>query len=243
MAEIGRIHDRVWRVRHALRTLAETNAANRAELMASRGRLVSTADQTRRAIERDLHDGAQQRLVSLAVTLQFAERLIDRGEVDEGTTVLQEALEVLDAGMHELTQLASGIHPHVLRDEGLATALSDLVDQSALRVGLDVDVPQSIDEAVTVAAYFVVSEALTNTLKHADAEHASVAVQQLEGELRVIVADDGCGGADIRAGSGLRGLSDRVQALGGRFLVESLEGDGTVLTALLPARPAVRRGR
>jgi signal transduction histidine kinase len=240
MAELRRIDDRAGRFRRALRTLAEADAANQAELTASRRRLVGTADQTRRANERDLHDGAQQRLVSLAVTLQYAQRLIGRGEVEEGGAVLQEALDGLSAGMAELTQLAAGIHPGVLRRDGLAAALEDLVGQSALTVGLDVDVDvaERIDEAVEVAAYFMVSEALTNTLKHAGgAAHARVVVRRREGELRVIVADDGRGGADIREGSGLRGLSDRVQALGGAFLVESPDGAGTILTALLPARP------
>jgi signal transduction histidine kinase len=238
MAELRRIDDRAWRFRRALRALAEADAANQAELTASRRRLVGTADQTRRAIERDLHDGAQQRLVSLAVTLQYAQRLIGRGEVEEGGAVLQEALDGLSAGMAELTQLAAGIHPGVLRRDGLAAALEDLVGRSALAVELDVGVAERIDEAVEVAAYFMVSEALTNTLKHAGgAAHARVVVRRHEGELRVIVADDGRGGADLREGSGLRGLSDRVQALGGTFLVESPDGAGTILTALLPARP------
>jgi signal transduction histidine kinase len=197
-------------------------------------RPAGTADQTRRAIERDLHDGAQQRLVSLAVTLQFAERLIGRGEMEKGTAVLEEALDMLDAGMQELMQLAIGIHPETLRNEGLEAALGDLVDRSALSVGLDVTVRHPIEEASEAAAYFVVSEALTNTLKHADARHARVTVRQRRGELVVIVADDGRGGADMREGSGLRGLSDRVRVLGGRLLVDSPHGEGTVLTAVLP---------
>ena len=238
MAELVRIDDRAWRFRRALRRLVEADEAGQAELQASRRRLVGTADRTRRAIERDLHDGAQQRFVSLAVTLQYAERLIGRGEVDEGVVVLQEALDGLDAGLQELTQLAAGIHPRVLRRGGLAAALQELIGRSALAVDLDVQVAERIDEAVEVAAYFIVSEALTNTLKHGGgAAHARVVVRRRDGELRVTVADDGCGGADIRDGSGLRGLSDRVQALGGSFAVTSPAGAGTTLTAVLPARP------
>ncbi|HWI72385.1 MAG TPA: ATP-binding protein, partial [Baekduia sp.] len=158
--------------------------------------------------------------------------------VEEGALVLQEAVDDLDAGMRELAQLAAGIHPRVLRRGGLAAALADLVGRSALRVDLEVRVPERLDEAVEVAAYFVVSEALTNTLKHAaGAASARVLVARCGDELQVVVADDGCGGADIRDGSGLRGLSDRVQALGGVFSVGSARGAGTTLTAVLPARP------
>jgi signal transduction histidine kinase len=195
------------------------------------------ADRTRRAIERDLHDGAQQRLVSLLVTLQLAERVVGRGEVVRGTSILEEAVELLTAGIRELTQLAGGVPPDALRNGGLATALRALAEQAAVDVELDVAGLRPASERVEAAAYFVVSEALTNTLKHAAAGRAAVAVRTRRDELLVTIADDGRGGADIRGGSGLRGLGERVQALGGRLLISSPAGGGTVLTALLPVSP------
>jgi signal transduction histidine kinase len=224
------------RVQQALRLLADDDRKASAALAGSQRHLMQTADRARRTIERDLHDGAQQRFVSLDLTLQMAERLLGRGETAEGVAVLQEAMDGLEAGLLELAQLARGLEPVALRNEGLAPALEDLVSQSGVSVALSVSALPALDPAVETAAYFLVSEALTNVLKHACADHVTVAVDVQREHLQVIIADNGRGGANCGGGSGLRGLSDRVNALGGRFQFDSPRRGGTVLTARLPAR-------
>jgi signal transduction histidine kinase len=209
------------------------NAETRAELAASRARLVETADEARRRIERDLHDGAQQQFVAAALELALLEQRLAR-DPDSARAVLTRVREQLDRGLGELRDLARGIHPTVLSERGLQAALEALVQRAPLPVELRVTVPEGLDKAIEAAAYFVVSEALTNVAKYARAESVTVDVAPREGTLVVTVADDGVGGADATAGSGLRGLVDRVEAVGGRLEVESVPRHGTRLCARLP---------
>jgi signal transduction histidine kinase len=188
------------------------------EIAASRARIVAAAAEERRRLVRDIHDGAQQRLISLLLRLE-------RGETAEAAQEARRAIE-------ELRALAAGIHPAVLTDRGLAAALEDLTADAPLPVELDVDEARS-EPDVEAAAYFVIAEALANVAKHAGATHARVTVRAGT-ELRIGVADDGRGGADPAKGSGLRGLADRVAALGGSLAVESAERGGTVIRATLP---------
>ena len=198
------------------------NARLYEELTASRARIVAAADQTRQRLERDLHDGAQQRLVALALRLR----------ADELDELASEAASVLD----ELREVARGIHPAVLAKGGLAPALKTLARRSVVPVQLDVRVHRRLPEPIEIAAYYLVSEALTNTAKHAHASEIRVEVDNPDrgGVLRVSVRDDGHGGADLAGGSGLVGLKDRVEALGGRFWVHSALDAGTVVQADLP---------
>ncbi|MFI5608553.1 AAA family ATPase [Amycolatopsis sp. NPDC051903] len=211
------------------------NAQLYAQLTASRARLVTAADQARQRIERDLHDGAQQRLVSLALRLHSARAEVppELGELaaDLGD-LATEAAGVLD----ELREIARGIHPGILDTGGLAPAVRALGRRSAVPVELDVDLPQPLPEHVEVSAYFIIAEALTNAAKHARASSAAVAVRYdaAEAVLRIAVRDDGVGGADFTLGTGLLGLKDRVEAVGGHLRLESPEGAGTSLQAELP---------
>jgi signal transduction histidine kinase len=209
------------------------NAETRDELAASRARLVAAADEARRRIERDLHDGAQQRLVAAALELTLLEHQLDR-DPEGARPVLARAREQLDGGLGELRDLARGIHPTVLTDRGLEAALNALVQRAAVPVDLRVAVSERLDTAIEAAAYFLVSEALTNVAKHAQADTVSVDVASTDDTLVVTIADDGVGGADPGRGSGLRGLVDRVQAVGGRLEVSSASGEGTRLCARLP---------
>ena len=209
------------------------NAETRDELAASRARLVEAADEARRRIERDLHDGAQQRLVAVSLDLTVLERQLERDPARARTT-LARAREQLDGGLGELRDLARGIHPTVLTDRGLEPALAALVQRAPVPVDLRAEVPQRLDAAIEAAAYFLVSEALTNVAKYARADTVSVDVASAGGTLVVTVADDGFGGAEARRGSGLRGLVDRVAAVGGELEVESAPGRGTRLCARLP---------
>ena len=209
------------------------NAETRAELAASRARLVETADEARRRIERDLHDGAQQQFVAAALELALLEQRLAR-DPGSARSVLTRVREQLDRGLGELRDLARGIHPTVLTERGLEAALEALVQRAPQPVELRVTVPDGLDKAIEAAAYFVVSEALTNVAKYARAESVTVDVAPSEGTLVVTVADDGVGGADSTAGSGLRGLVDRVEAVGGRLEVESVPSHGTRLRARLP---------
>jgi signal transduction histidine kinase len=207
---------------------------NRKELAASRARIVSAADQERRRIERDLHDGTQQRLVSLVLDLRAAEAGLAPG------TELREHLahiaDELAAATDELRELSRGIHPSILSEGGLTPAFNALARRSAVPVVLNLDVPARLPEHVEVAAYYVVSEALTNAAKHAHASVAQVAVQTVNGCLHLSVHDDGVGGATPRPGSGLLGLTDRIQALGGTLSVTSPSGAGTELLVDLPLK-------
>ena len=209
------------------------NAETRDELAASRARLVAAADETRRRIERDLHDGAQQRLVATALELTLLDRQLER-DPQAARTTLARARGQLDDALRELRDLARGIHPAVLTERGLEAALGALVQRAALPVGLRASVPGRLDTAIEVAAYFLVSEALTNVAKHAQADAVSVDVTCEDGTLVVTVADDGIGGVDPVRGSGLGGLLDRVNAVGGDLEVASEPGRGTRLCARLP---------
>jgi PAS domain S-box-containing protein len=212
---------------------ALANAEAREELRASRARIVEAADAARRKIERDLHDGAQQLLVALALTLRRAGALMD-AEPGAARAALAEAGVELESALAELRELARGIHPAVLSEHGLPAALAALADRAPLMVELDVRLDERPREPVEAAAYYVVAEALTNVGRYAGAPAARVTVERRDGSLLVEVADAGCGGADPAGGSGLRGLADRVEALGGRLEVHSPPGEGTVVRAELP---------
>jgi signal transduction histidine kinase len=202
------------------------------ELRGSRARLVEAGDAARRRLERDLHDGEQQRLVSLSVALRLvATRL---GPDTEEALLLAGAHEELRCSLTELRDLAQGIHPAVLSDHGLAVALESLAARAPLPVRLEAEVPTRPPARVEVAAYYLVTEALTNVAKYARASQATVNLSLSAGTLVVEVADDGAGGADPRRGTGLRGLADRVEALDGRLQVTSRPGEGTTVRAELP---------
>jgi signal transduction histidine kinase len=204
------------------------------QLSSSRSRLVSAGQAERRRLERDLHDGAQQRFVALALRL----RLVRNQLADDSApaALLDTAIEELATGLKELRELARGIHPAVLTDQGLAAALRGLAARTPVPVSV-VEVPQErLPATVETAAYFVIAEALTNVAKYAGATQATVRVTRLDGHALIEIRDDGVGGADPRNGSGLQGLSERVAALDGELEVESPEGAGTTLRARLPCR-------
>jgi signal transduction histidine kinase len=210
------------------------------ELAGSRKRLVEAGDAARRQIERDLHDGAQQRLVSLAIALRMTEDRI-HDDPDTAASLVAAARQEVTESLAELRELARGIHPHVL-EHGLEIALQSLATRSPTPVSLDIGLEERFPDHVELAAYFVASEGLANVGKYADASSATIRVARTTGGMVIEVVDDGCGGADNTSGSGLRGLADRVEALGGRLVVASPPGEGTVLTAELPCavRPATR---
>ncbi|HVN12544.1 MAG TPA: GAF domain-containing protein [Kineosporiaceae bacterium] len=215
---------------------AIANAEAQAELRASRARVVATADETRRRIERDLHDGAQQQLVSLLLRVRAMEAGL-QADLYETQQDLDDIGRGLTAAIEELREISRGIHPAQLAEGGLAVALRSLSRRSPIPVQLGVNVPQNLSWPVKVTAYYVVSEALTNAAKHANASVVDVAVELAERGLRVDVRDDGVGGAELGRGSGLVGLKDRVEAIGGRLVVASPPGEGTRLTAELPLDP------
>jgi signal transduction histidine kinase len=215
---------------------AIANADSRAQLDLSRSRIVATADATRRRIERDLHDGAQQQLVSLALQLRAAQAMVPT-ELSDHSAELSNVVEGLTGVLDDLREIALGIHPAVLAEGGLAPALKTLARRSPLPVELDVRVDGRLPEQVEVAAYYVVSEALTNAAKYARASVVLVDVEQQNRMLRVIVQDDGRGGADPERGSGLVGLQDRAEAIGGTISLLSPEGKGTSLHVELPLDP------
>jgi signal transduction histidine kinase len=201
------------------------------ELRASRARIVEAGDAERRRLERDLHDGAQSRLVALKLLLSSARRRARGGELD---AMLGEAIEELDTSLSELRELARGIHPAVLTDRGLEPALQALASRAPVPVTVEADNEDRLPGPVESAAYFVVSEALANVAKYAEATKAAVAVRHENGCVTVDVSDDGIGGADAGRGSGLRGLADRVAALDGTLSLESPAGGGTQLHAEIP---------
>jgi signal transduction histidine kinase len=209
--------------------------ARLAELQASRARLVEATENERRRIERDLHDGTQQRLVSIAMSLGLAESKLaaDRPAVEP---VLHEAREALAVALDELRELTQGIRPAILVERGLAAALDDLSRRAGLPVRLSVGVGGRLPQQVESAAYFVASEALTNAAKHSHASEVRLAVYQRDSTLVLEVMDDGIGGAVPAGGSGLRGLADRVEALGARLTVSSPPGRGTTLRAEFPCK-------
>ena len=203
------------------------------ELRASRDRIVEAGMSERRRLERNLHDGAQQRLVALSLTMRLAQSKV-RKDPEKAEAMLAAAHEELTLALGELRELARGIHPAVLSDRGLAAALESLAGRAPLPVELG-DVPEDrLPEPIEAAAYFVVAEALTNVVKYAHATQATVTVQRQNGHAIVEVADDGIGGADPDRGSGLHGLADRVSALDGRMRLDSPAGAGTRLRAEIP---------
>jgi len=207
------------------------------EIRASRARIVAAADEARRVLERNLHDGAQQRLVALSVSLRLAEAKLE-ADPDEARKILFAAREELAAALDELRELARGIHPAVLTDRGLQAAVEAAVTRFPLPVELELP-DDRLPARVEAAAYYVISEALANIAKYAQASAVHVSVKEHDDQVTVSIADDGIGGADPQGGTGLRGLSDRVAALDGALLVESPEGEGTLVLAVLPAlRPA-----
>lgn len=226
--------DRVAAFAELVATAIE-NAEARDELAASRARLVEAADAARQRIERDLHDGAQQQLVAAALDLTLVEQQLER-DPDAARTVLARAREQLDGGLRELRDLARGIHPSVLTDRGLAVALEGLAKRAPMPVDLRVDLLERLDPGIEAAVYFLVSEAITNAAKHAQADAVNVDVAATTDSVVVTVADDGVGGAETNRGSGLGGLIDRVEAVGGRLEITSAPGEGTHLSARLPAR-------
>jgi signal transduction histidine kinase len=203
-----------------------------AELANSRARIVAAGDEARRRIGRDLHDGAQQRLVNTILTLKLAQRaLADRGH---GAQLVAEALENAERGLQEARELAHGLHPRILSSGGLARALDALARRSRIPVTFDLRTDARLPERVEVTAYYVVSEALTNAAKHSKASGVEVSVDTIDGEFRLWVSDDGVGGADLTRGSGLVGLKDRVEAIGGTLTVQSRPGQGTRLDVEVP---------
>jgi signal transduction histidine kinase len=224
--------DRIAAFAHLI-SVAIENAETREELAASRARLVKAADDARRRIERDLHDGAQQRLLATALTLTLLQRQLDR-DPDDARALLESAREELSGGLAELRDLARGLHPAVLTDRGLEAALRSLAQRVPFPVDLRVVAPARLDATIEAAAYFVVSEALTNVAKYSQATSVSVDLEHAGSRLLVTISDDGIGGAAPARGSGLRGLVDRVQAVGGRLEVTSPPGAGTRLYAELP---------
>jgi signal transduction histidine kinase len=216
---------------------AIANDESRAALAASRARLVAAGDETRRQIERDLHDGAQQRLVSLGLSLRAAQAVVP-AQLGELNGELSRVAEGLTSVLEELREIARGIHPAVLAEGGLGPALRTLARRSPIPVQLEVRAAERLPERIEVATYYVVAEVLTNAAKHAHASVVNVDVEAVDGVLRITVRDDGAGGADPTGGSGLIGLRDRVEALGGEITVLSPLGAGTAVHVALPLAPS-----
>jgi GAF domain-containing protein len=212
---------------------AVANAESRSELAASRRRIVAASDETRRQIERDLHDGTQQRLVSLGLAVRAAEANLPP-ERDDLRAQLSGVATGLVAAVEDLQEISRGIHPAILSKGGLAPALQALAHRSAIPVDLTITADVRLEEPIEVAAYFVASEALANAAKHSRASRIDVSLEQRDRSLVLSVRDDGVGGADATRGSGLVGLTDRVEALGGSISVHSREESGTQITAELP---------
>jgi signal transduction histidine kinase len=217
----------------ALVATAIANADSRSELAASRRRIVAASDEARRQIERDLHDGTQQRLVSLGLAVRAAETGLPSGARDLRDQLSRISSD-LDAAVADLQEIARGIHPVTLSRGGLGPALRALARRSTIPVHLSIATDARMPEPIEVAAYYVTSEALANVAKHAQASQVEVSVAVHDGRLLLSVRDDGIGGADPSRGSGLVGLTDRVQALGGTVRVSSPPTDGTCITAELP---------
>jgi signal transduction histidine kinase len=206
---------------------------NEQRLRASRARIVQAGDLARRRLERNLHDGAQQHLVSLALTLRLARRKLEQNPA-EASHLLIEASEELQCAINELRELARGIHPAVLTDRGLGPALEVLASHTHLPVKLTTHIPARLPSTVEAVVYYVAAEGLTNVAKYAHATSASLRLEAAEHNVVLSVGDNGAGGADPDRGTGLRGLADRVEALGGKIELRSPPGEGTVLTASIP---------
>jgi signal transduction histidine kinase len=203
------------------------------ELQGARSRIIAAADDERRRIERDLHDGAQQRLVALALNLRMAEQRAADGD-PSAVELIRGAGEEANLALKELRDLARGIHPAILTNRGLPAALEDLASRATVPVQVAATPDERLPGPVEAAAYFVVSECLANIGKHADAETATVAVTAQDGHVTVEVSDDGVGGAELNGGTGMQGLADRVGALNGSLTVDSPPGVGTRVTAVIP---------
>ncbi|MEA2280679.1 MAG: hypothetical protein QOK21_1286 [Solirubrobacteraceae bacterium] len=204
------------------------------DLRYSRARIIEAADAERRRLERDLHDGAQQRLVALTLTLGLAESRLKKADAEAAAPLVAQAREEAMLAVQELRELARGIHPAVLSDRGLAAALEALAGRAPIPVTVSGVPEDRLPPPVEAAAYFVVAESLTNVAQYAQASAARVTLDSAPQIVRVAIADDGVGGADPSAGSGIRGLRDRVEALDGRLEVSSPPGGGTTVTAELP---------
>jgi signal transduction histidine kinase len=213
---------------------AIANSESRTELSASRARIVAASDAARRRVERDLHDGVQQRLVSLALDVRAVEAVVPEQE-DRVRSELARVVEGLQRALDELREISRGIHPAILSEGGLGPALRVLARRASIPVVLDVQVAGRAPEHVEVAAYYVVSELVTNAAKHSGAPSVDVRLRTDGDVLRIVVSDDGVGGADASSGSGLIGLRDRVEALGGTMSVHSPGGGGTTVELALPA--------
>jgi signal transduction histidine kinase len=214
--------------------------AQLAEVRASRARIVAAGDAERQRIERDLHDGAQQRLVALTLALRLARTRLGEDADPAARISLEQASEEAKAALAELRELARGIHPQVLTEAGLHAAVETLAARSPARVSVDIDPDARFAPAVEAIAYFVVSESLANIAKHAEAGAVRVRAGWQDGVLTVEIADDGRGGADPRTGTGLRGLLDRVSAVDGTLEVVSPPGVGTRIVARIPTAAGFR---
>ena len=212
---------------------AVSNTSNRAELVASRARIVASADEARRRIERDLHDGTQQQLVALGLDLKALQMSLPP-ELDPAHADVERLREGLDGVLENVREISQGVHPATLSQWGLGPAVRALARRSSVPVELDVDVPDRLPQSVEIAAYYAISEALANVAKHADASYVRVDLRVTGGYLEVTIQDDGAGGADTARGSGLTGLVDRVEALGGHLGLNSPRGEGTIVSVTLP---------
>ncbi len=237
---LGLLRSRIGRAEEITTALSaeneQLNAELRAkvvELRASRARIVEAGYAERRRVERNLHDGAQQRLMALTMNLRLARDKLGEDPAATGE-LLDEAMEELAAATAELRELARGIHPVLLSERGLRAALGGLAERSPVPVELLATPAERLPAPIEMAAYFVVAEALTNVARYAEAEVATVRVERRNGAVEVEIRDDGVGGAEIDAGTGLRGLEDRVGALEGRFSVRSRAGEGTTVEASIP---------
>jgi signal transduction histidine kinase len=196
---------------------------------------VEAGDAERRRLERNLHDGAQQRFVALSLLVRHAQSRLP-ADPEEARRLLDTAGVELAAGLDDLRELARGIHPAVLSDRGLAAALEEVAQRAPFPVQVASVPAERLPESVEVAAYYLVSEALTNTAKYAEASSATLSISRGDERVVIEVGDDGTGGADLTRGSGLRGLDDRIGALGGRLEIDSPRGQGTVIRATIPVR-------
>jgi signal transduction histidine kinase len=208
-------------------------ATARADLLASRARIVAAADDARRRLERDIHDGAQQRLISLGLKLRLAEESVPP-ECHDLKGVVSEAVSGLTDVFQELQELSRGIHPAVLSTGGLAAGFKTLARRSTVPVNLELGIERRLPDSVEVAAYYAVAEALTNAAKHSQASEVRVRAHATAETLNVFISDDGIGGADSGKGSGLIGLKDRIEVLGGRMHVASPPGGGTAIDIKIP---------
>jgi PAS domain S-box-containing protein len=210
----------------------ETEQARIEELRNARLRIIEAGDTARRKLERDLHDGAQQRLVALSLLLRMIRSRLPHE--DETAELVERATAELAEATAELRELARGLHPAILTDKGLSAAVAGLADRAPLPVELEYHLAERLPSVVEAAAYYVVAEALTNVARYADAGYARVSIACRNGHAVIEVRDDGAGGADPAAGSGLRGLADRIEALEGRLEVVSERGSGTTVRASIP---------